>query len=65
MPKVVVQDDGWVMLPARLRKALGLDVGDQLEAEFAGGRIVLRVGKASLSGQVSEDVPARGSINNH
>lgn len=38
------------------------NVGDQLEAEFAGGRIVLRVGKASSSGQVSGDVPARESI---
>ena len=34
--------DGWLALPADLRRKLGLASGDRLEAELAGGAIVLR-----------------------
>ena len=37
--------DGWLVLPAGLRRALGLESGDQLEAELVDGAIVLRPAK--------------------
>jgi AbrB family looped-hinge helix DNA binding protein len=40
MPKVRLNDDGWLALPAAARRALGVDTGDQLEV--VGGRIALR-----------------------
>ncbi len=42
MPKVRLNYDGWLALPAAARRALGLDTGDQLEVEIVDGRIVLR-----------------------
>jgi AbrB family looped-hinge helix DNA binding protein len=42
MPKVRMNYDGWLALPAAARRALGVDTGDQLEVEVVGGRILLR-----------------------
>ena len=42
MPKVRLSYDGWVALPAAVRKKLGLSAGYQLELELVGGAIVLR-----------------------
>ena len=46
MPKVRLNYDGWLALPAAARRALGVDTGDQLEVEVVDGRIVLRPLKA-------------------
>ena len=42
MPKVRLSYDGWLALPAAVRKKLGLSTGCQLELELAAGAIVLR-----------------------
>jgi AbrB family looped-hinge helix DNA binding protein len=42
MPKVRLNYDGWLALPADVRKKLGLATGYQLELELVGGAIVLR-----------------------
>src|SRR3954451_8263296 len=41
MPKVRLSYDGWLALPADVRKKLGLATGHQLELELVGGAIVL------------------------
>lgn len=42
MPTVTVHYDGWVQLPERLVRSLGLRTGDRLEVELAEGGILLR-----------------------
>jgi AbrB family looped-hinge helix DNA binding protein len=42
MPKVRLQDDGWLALPGGIRQKLGLTTGSQLEVELGKGSIVLR-----------------------
>ncbi len=42
MSKVRLNYDGWLVLPAAARRALGVDTGDQLEVEVVDGSIVLR-----------------------
>src|SRR4051794_41959883 len=42
MPKVRLSYDGWLALPADVRKKLGLATGHQLELELVGGAVVLR-----------------------
>jgi AbrB family looped-hinge helix DNA binding protein len=49
MPKVRLNYDGWLALPAAARRALGVDTGDQLEVEVVDGRIVLRPLKPSAA----------------
>lgn len=41
MSKIRVHFDGWIALPARLRQALRLEAGDELEAEVKDGVLVL------------------------
>jgi AbrB family looped-hinge helix DNA binding protein len=55
MPKVRLNDDGWLALPAAARRALGVDTGDQLKVEVVDGRIVLRPLKPSAA---DEQLPA-------
>ena len=55
MPKVRLNYDGWLALPAAARRALGVDTGDQLEVEVVDGRIVLRPLKASAAAESSAD----------
>jgi AbrB family looped-hinge helix DNA binding protein len=58
MPKVRINYDGWLALPAAARHALGVDTGDQLEVEVVDGRIVLRPLKASAAdGFADEELP--------
>jgi bifunctional DNA-binding transcriptional regulator/antitoxin component of YhaV-PrlF toxin-antitoxin module len=42
MPTLKLHYDGWLSLPAALRRNLGLNSGDRLEAELIDGAIVLR-----------------------
>ena len=52
MPKVRLNYDGWLTLPAAIRRALGMDTGDQLDVEVVDGRIVLRPLKVSTAAEV-------------
>jgi bifunctional DNA-binding transcriptional regulator/antitoxin component of YhaV-PrlF toxin-antitoxin module len=47
MPKLKLHFDGWVALPENFRRKLGLERGDDLEAELVDGTIVLRPSKGS------------------
>jgi AbrB family looped-hinge helix DNA binding protein len=42
MPRVRVNYEGWIALPAAVRQRFGINTGDQLEIEIANGSIVLR-----------------------
>jgi AbrB family looped-hinge helix DNA binding protein len=42
MSTLKLHHEGWLALPAGLRQKLGLKSGDRLEAELAGGTIMLR-----------------------
>src|SRR3954453_23393752 len=47
MPRLKVHYEGWVALPEAFRRRLGLERGDDLEAELVDGTIVLRPSKGS------------------
>jgi bifunctional DNA-binding transcriptional regulator/antitoxin component of YhaV-PrlF toxin-antitoxin module len=47
MATLRVHYDGWVALPESFRRKLGLERGDDLEAELLEGTIVLRPSKGS------------------
>src|SRR3954469_11077572 len=47
MATLRVHYDGWVALPESFRRKLGLERGDDLEAELVEGTIVLRPSKGS------------------
>ena len=58
MPKVRLNYDGWLALPAAARRALGVDTGDQLEIEVVDDRIVLRPLKsAAAAGSPADELP--------
>ena len=42
MPTLKLHYDGWLLLPAALRRQLGLNSGDRLEVQLVDGAIVLR-----------------------
>ena len=52
MPKVRLSHDGWLALPAAVRRKLGLSTGYQLE--LVGGAIVLRPACAAGTAPVCE-----------
>src|SRR3954451_11983072 len=47
MATLRIHYEGWVALPESFRRKLGLERGDDLEAELVEGTIVLRPGKGS------------------
>ncbi len=47
MPRLKLHHDGWVVLPESFRRKLGLERGDDLEAELVEGTIVLRPAEGS------------------
>ena len=51
MPKVRLNYDGWLALPAATRHKLGVDTGDELEVEVVDGRIVLRPLKSAVAAE--------------
>ena len=59
MPKVRMNYDGWLALPAVVRQKLGLSTGDQLEVEVVDGRIVLRPLKSAVAAEspAAEELP--------
>jgi AbrB family looped-hinge helix DNA binding protein len=42
MLRVILKDRGQLTIPAKVRKMLGLKVGDLLEMEVRGGQIILK-----------------------
>ena len=69
MPLVTVKDKFQVTIPARLRRALALEVGDVMEAALEDDRIVLRpkavIDRAALADRLEvtlgDPPPADGS----
>jgi AbrB family looped-hinge helix DNA binding protein len=59
MPTVRLHYEGWVSLPSALRRKLGLNSGDRLEADLVNGTIVLRPA-AKASSPVPRDEQASG-----
>jgi AbrB family looped-hinge helix DNA binding protein len=57
MPRLKVHYDGWIALPEGFRRKLGLDHGDELEAELADGTIALRPSKGSAKAAKEEVGP--------
>jgi bifunctional DNA-binding transcriptional regulator/antitoxin component of YhaV-PrlF toxin-antitoxin module len=57
MPRLKLHFDGWLSLPAPFRQQLGLDAGDEIEAELVDGTIVLRPGKGSAEAVQGGIVP--------
>jgi bifunctional DNA-binding transcriptional regulator/antitoxin component of YhaV-PrlF toxin-antitoxin module len=51
MPKVRMNYDGWLALPAAMRQKLGVDTGNELEVEVVDGRIVLRPLKSAVAAE--------------
>ena len=65
MPRLKLHFDGWLSLPAHFRRQLGLDPGDEIEAELVDGAIVLRPAKrltkaaeATTTAEAAEAMPA-------
>ena len=65
MATLRVHYDGWVALPESFRRKLGLERGDDLEAELVEGTIVLRPAKGSakavqegMAPEAAEAMPA-------
>ena len=59
MPKVRMNDDGWLALPAAMRQKLDLSTGDQLEVEVVDGTVVLRPLKSAVAAEspAAEELP--------
>src|SRR4051795_4127495 len=65
MPRLKLHFDGWLSLPAHFRQQLGLDAGDEIEAELVDRAIVLRPAKrltkaaeATTTAEAAEAMPA-------
>ena len=65
MPLVTVKDKFQVTIPARLHRALALEVGDVMEAAIEGDRIVLRpkavIDRAALADRLEAALTERAS----
>jgi AbrB family looped-hinge helix DNA binding protein len=61
MPKVRVNYDGWIALPAAVRQRLKLGTGDQLDLELAGDTITLRRSTAAARIPEPSAAPADGT----
>src|SRR4051812_35826102 len=55
MAKVRVHHDGWLALPAAVRKRPGLSTGDQLELELAAGGVLLRRARCAAAANPSPE----------
>ena len=55
MPRLKVHYEGWIALPEVFRRRLGLERGDEIEAELVDGTIVLRPAKGSAKA-IEEEV---------
>jgi bifunctional DNA-binding transcriptional regulator/antitoxin component of YhaV-PrlF toxin-antitoxin module len=69
MPRLKLHGDGWLTLPESFRRQLGLERGDDLEAQLVDGTIVLRPSKGSvkaveegIAAEAAEAVPAPSAL---
>jgi bifunctional DNA-binding transcriptional regulator/antitoxin component of YhaV-PrlF toxin-antitoxin module len=69
MAMLRVHYDGWVALPESFRRTLGLERGDDLEAELVEGTIMLRPAKGSarpvkqgVAQEAAEATPAPSAL---
>src|SRR5436305_14993445 len=69
MATLRIHYDGWVALPESFRRKLGLERGDDLEAELVEGTIVLRPSKGSakavkqgVAQEAAEAMPAPSAL---
>src|SRR3954463_9828954 len=60
MPRLRLHYEGRVALPEGFRRKLGLERGDEVEAELVGGTIVLKPTKGSAKAQGEDDRPVAG-----
>lgn len=61
MTKLKLHFDGWLALPATARRRLGVTTGDQLEAEWTDGGLLIKnpkVGLASTQADLEDDAIA-------
>ncbi|MGD9510633.1 MAG: AbrB/MazE/SpoVT family DNA-binding domain-containing protein [Geminicoccaceae bacterium] len=56
MPTLKLHYDGWIALPAGLRRALDLNSGDRLEADLVEGTLVLRPASGTRSTRARAEV---------
>lgn len=59
---VQLRYDGWLTLPAAALKKLALSTGDHLEAEVAGGAIVLRPARKSSASERATAKPVPEAV---
>src|SRR4051794_22065280 len=69
MSRLKIHYEGWVALPESFRRQLGLERGDDLEAELVEGTIVLRPSKGSVKAvqegvapEAAEAIPAPSAL---
>ncbi len=57
MAKVRVGEDGWLSLPASVRRMMGLQAGSEVDAEVKAGALVLRPAKSRAAAPAEEPPP--------
>ncbi len=57
MPNLRLHDQGWLALPAELRKQLGLQTGDRLQLELIEGGLRLRPAGQAAAPEVAQPAP--------
>ena len=62
MPTLKLHYDGWLMLPAGLRQALGLNSGDRLATELVDGALILRPVSKTRHPAAREETEASVSV---
>jgi len=62
MPTLKLHYDGWLLLPAGLRRALGLNSGDRLATELVDSALILRPVSKSRHPEAREEAEASVSV---
>ncbi|MCB1835016.1 MAG: AbrB/MazE/SpoVT family DNA-binding domain-containing protein, partial [Geminicoccaceae bacterium] len=57
MAKLKVHYDGWICLPATIRRRLGISSGDELDIDYAEGGLVIR---SEISMSIASPAPVKG-----
>lgn len=56
MPRIKLHYDGWMALPTDVRQRFGVTTGDQLEAEWVDGGLILRA-KSAVQKEAQAEPP--------
>ena len=64
MTKLKLHYDGWIALPATVRRRMGITTGDQLEADWVEGGLLLRSPNAggAVKAEVVEVMPQKSVV---